>query len=81
MAAAYQKALSSSPKSLTTNSIGFYSCFIRYSTKDRNFAGRLYAGLQNKGVRCWFAPHGVQGGRKLHEQIDEAISACTTTCC
>jgi TIR domain len=24
-------------------------------------------------VRCWFAPHDVQGGKKLHEQIDEAI--------
>jgi hypothetical protein len=24
-------------------------------------------------VRCWFAPHDVQSGRKLHEQIDEAI--------
>jgi hypothetical protein len=32
-----------------------------------------WADLQNKGVRCWFAPHDVQGGRKLHEQIDEAI--------
>jgi hypothetical protein len=24
-------------------------------------------------VRCWFAPHDVQGGMKLHEQIYEAI--------
>jgi hypothetical protein len=24
-------------------------------------------------VRCWFAPHDVQGGRKLHDQIDHAI--------
>jgi hypothetical protein len=24
-------------------------------------------------VRCWFAPHDIQGGRKLHEQIDQAI--------
>jgi hypothetical protein len=24
-------------------------------------------------VRCWFAPHDVQGGKKLHEQIDQAI--------
>jgi hypothetical protein len=23
--------------------------------------------------RCWFAPHDVRSGRKLHEQIDEAI--------
>jgi hypothetical protein len=60
-------------KSLLTNPIEFYSCFISYSTKDQDFADRLYADLQNKGVRCWFAPHDVQGGRKLHEQIDEAI--------
>jgi hypothetical protein len=24
-------------------------------------------------VRCWFAPHDIQSGKKLHEQIDEAI--------
>ncbi len=53
--------------------IKFYSCFISYSTKDQEFADRLHADLQAKGVRCWFAPHDVQGGRKLHEQIDEAI--------
>jgi uncharacterized protein YjbI with pentapeptide repeats len=53
--------------------VEFYSCFISYSTKDQAFADRLYADLQNKGVRCWFAPHDVQAGRKLHEQIDEAI--------
>ncbi len=47
--------------------------FISYSTKDQAFADRLYADLQNKGVRCWFAPHDIQGGKKLHEQIDEAI--------
>jgi hypothetical protein len=33
----------------------------------------LHADLQNKGVRCWFAPHDIKGGRKIHEQIDEAI--------
>jgi uncharacterized protein YjbI with pentapeptide repeats len=60
-------------RSLGTSPIQFYSCFISYSTKDQAFADRLYADLQNKGVRCWFAPHDVQGGRKLHEQIDEAI--------
>jgi uncharacterized protein YjbI with pentapeptide repeats len=60
-------------KSLVASPIEFYSCFISYSTKDQDFADRLYADLQNKGVRCWFAPHDVQGGKKLHEQIDEAI--------
>ena len=44
-----------------------------YSTKDQEFADRLYEDLQAKGVRCWFAPHDIRGGRKIHEQIDEAI--------
>src|SRR5262249_34316812 len=41
--------------------------------RDQGFAERLHADLQNKGVRCWFAPHKIQGGKKIHEQIDEAI--------
>jgi hypothetical protein len=60
-------------KSLGANPIEFCSCFISYSTKDQDFAHRLHADLQNKGVRCWFAPRDIQGGRKLHDQIDEAI--------
>jgi hypothetical protein len=59
--------------SLLAHSIQFYSCFISYSTKDQDFAERLYADLQNKGVRCWFAPEDIQGGKKLHDQIDTAI--------
>jgi len=59
--------------SLTGKALEFYSCFISYSTKDQAFADRLYADLQNKGVRCWFAPHDIQAGKKIHEQIDEAI--------
>ena len=39
----------------------------------QEFDERLHADLQAKGVRCWFAPHDIQGGRKIHEQIDEAI--------
>ena len=60
----------------TENAFEFYSCFISYSTKDQDFADRLYADLQARGVRCWFAPHDVKAGRKLHEQIDEAIRLC-----
>jgi hypothetical protein len=60
-------------KSLVANPIEFYSCFISYSTKDQEFAERLHGDLQHKNVRCWFAPHDVQGGKKLHEQIDKAI--------
>jgi hypothetical protein len=53
----------------------FYSCFISYSTADQAFADRLYADLQDRGVRCWFAPHDMQAGKKIHEQIDQAIRA------
>lgn len=55
--------------------IQFYSCFISYSGKDQLFADRLYADLQAKGVRCWFARHDMQGGKKTHEQIDIAIQS------
>ena len=41
---------------LTGKALEYYSCFISYSTKDQEFADRLYADLQTNGVRCWFAP-------------------------
>jgi uncharacterized protein YjbI with pentapeptide repeats len=59
--------------SLFNDPLQFYSCFIRYSTKDQEFAERFHADLQNKEVRCWFAPEDIAGGKKLHEQIDQAI--------
>lgn len=59
--------------SLTGKALEFYSCFISYSSKDQEFADRLHADLQNKGVRCWFAPHDIRAGKKIHEQIDAAI--------
>jgi TIR domain len=37
------------------------------------FANRLYADLQNKGVRCWFAPHDLPIGARTWDTIDEAI--------
>jgi hypothetical protein len=51
----------------------FYSCFISYSHRDEAFATRLHGRLQQAGLRVWFAPEEMKGGRKLHEQIDEAI--------
>ena len=60
-------------RSLVANPIEFYSCFISYSSNDQDFADRLHADLQSKGVRCWFAPHDIKAGEKIHEQIDQAI--------
>jgi len=55
------------------NPIQFYSCFISYSIKDRDFAERLHADLQIKGVRCWFAPEDLKIGDKLRPSFEEAI--------
>jgi TIR domain/Pentapeptide repeats (8 copies) len=59
--------------SLLNEAIQFYSCFISYSSKDQPFAERLHADLQNKGVRCWFAPHDMPIGAKIIDALDEAI--------
>jgi hypothetical protein len=59
--------------SLTGEPIQFYSCFISYSHRDEEFAQRLHADLQNKGVRCWFAPHDLPIGGKILDEIDAAI--------
>ncbi len=53
--------------------IQFYSCFISYSSKDEEFAKRLYARLREEHLRVWFAPEHLRAGRKLHEEIDRAI--------
>lgn len=56
-----------------SNPIEFYSCFISYSSKDQKFADKLYAGLQDNEVRCWFAPHDLRIGDKIRPRIDESI--------
>ena len=59
--------------SLVSNPLDYYTCFISYSSKDQAFAERLYADLQNKGVRCWFAPEDLKIGDHYHQRIDESI--------
>jgi hypothetical protein len=58
---------------LAGETLQYCTCFISYSSKDQEFAKRLYADLQANGVRCWIAPHRLQGGKTIHEQIDQAI--------
>lgn len=53
----------------------FYSCFISYSHKDEEFARRLHSRLQDAGLRVWYAPKEMKGGRKLHQQIEDGIRA------
>jgi hypothetical protein len=52
----------------------FYSCFISYSAKNRQFAEQLYTDLQNNGVRCWYAPEDMKWGDEVRTRIDESIT-------
>jgi len=66
--------------SLTGKALEYYSCFISYSTKDQEFADRLYADLQDNGVRCWFAPHDIQPERRSMNRSTtryEDMSVCS----
>ncbi len=53
--------------------IQFYSCFISYSSKNQDFAERLHADLQAKGVRTWFDREDFKIGDKIRHGINEAI--------
>ena len=57
----------------TMQPIQFYSCFLSHSTKDHDFAQRLYDRLLGQRIRVWFAPEELKGGRLLDDQIDHAI--------
>ncbi len=59
--------------SLVGQPIQFYSCFISYSSKEQAFAERLHTDLQNKGVRCWFAPEDMKIGDKIRPTLDRSI--------
>lgn len=59
--------------SLSQVPVKFQSCFISYSEADRHFTEKLCTDLESEGVPCWFAPHAMQGGKKIYEQIEHAV--------
>jgi uncharacterized protein YjbI with pentapeptide repeats len=59
--------------SLLNEPFQFYSCFISYASRDHAFVERLYADLQDKGVRCFYAPEDMKIGDRLRPRIDETI--------
>jgi hypothetical protein len=61
--------------SLLVEPVQFY-CFISHANKDRAFAERLNADLQNNGVRCYLASEDLPIGAKIRVGIDEAIRVC-----
>jgi hypothetical protein len=64
--------------SMLTAAIQYASCFISYAHQDEALARRLYKDLQDKGVRCWFAPHDLRPGTLFHRGIEDAIQAHET---
>jgi hypothetical protein len=60
-------------KSLVGRPFEYYSCFISYASHDEPLAQRLHADLQDKGVRCWFAPEDLKIGDEFRSVIDASI--------
>lgn len=50
------------------------SVFIAYTPSDRAFVQKVYAGLQNSGVRCWFAPHDAEAAQQT-QQLERSVNA------
>lgn len=51
----------------------FHSCFISHSSRDKDFCDKLYRRMRKEGLRVWYAPEDMRGGRMLVPQIREAI--------
>ncbi|MCF7810983.1 toll/interleukin-1 receptor domain-containing protein, partial [bacterium] len=51
----------------------FYTCFISYFHEDQEFAERLHADLQDKGVRVWLDKHDMPIGGRIRKVIDQEI--------
>ncbi len=48
--------------------------FISYSSKDKIVADAVVAALENKGIRCWYAPRDIKAGTDWGESITDAIT-------
>ena len=53
----------------------YYSCYLSYSTRDEEFARRLYGRLRDAKVRVWFWPENIKTGEAVQEQVETAIHA------
>jgi len=58
--------------SLVWEGFEFYSCFISYSAKEKDFARRLYKDLKGREVRCWLFPEDAKWGEPVWGEIDRA---------
>jgi TIR domain/Pentapeptide repeats (8 copies) len=59
--------------SLVADGIQFFSCFISYSSVDKQFAIRLHDALQSKGVRCWLDEKQLLPGHDISRELERGI--------
>lgn len=50
-----------------------HSCFVSYSSKDKEFVERLCSDLKQNSVSCFFAPEDMPIGSRIRRNIDENI--------
>jgi uncharacterized protein YjbI with pentapeptide repeats len=60
-------------RSWVGKALEFYSCFISYSSKDNDFAQRLYADLQAQNVRCWEFDENAKWSEPAWSETDRPI--------
>jgi TIR domain len=60
-------------KSLVGQPLQYHSCITSFSSQDEALVRRLHANLQDKGVRCWFAPEDLKIGDEFRSRIDASI--------
>jgi hypothetical protein len=60
-------------RSLVVQPAELHSCFISYSSRDRDFAERLYTDLGARNVRCFYAPEDMRIGDRIRDRIDVSI--------
>ena len=53
------------------------SCFLCYSTHDKDFCDKLYSDLLASGIVCWYFPEDATYGKKVWGEIDAQIRCCT----
>jgi uncharacterized protein YjbI with pentapeptide repeats len=59
--------------SLAYKPLGFYSCFMSHSAKDKPFCERLYVSLQARGLRVWLFSEDAKWGETVWGEIDRTI--------
>ena len=62
-------------RTIGRQSLKLRSCFISYSSKDEQFARKLYRDLQRAHIRVWFFPEDAKWGEPVWKEIDAGIKS------